>query len=80
MRSLWNSFGETATGARYIVGSADSNMHSISLRYGPPHRGMRSEATALTGWYHALGASVSRSSHGDVKSVVEEVARDMGFC
>jgi hypothetical protein len=40
---------------------------------------MRSEATAFTGWYDALGASVSRSSHDGVKSVVEEVVRDMGF-
>jgi hypothetical protein len=67
------------TGASYIIGSADSNMHSISLRYGPPHRGMRSEATAFTGWCDALGASASRSSHGGIKSVVEEVVRDMGF-
>ena len=58
---------------------ACSNMHSISLQYGPPDRGMHSEATAYTGWYDDPGISVSESSHDDIKSVVDEVVRDMGF-
>ena len=63
-----------------ISGSADSNMHSISLQYGPPHRRMRSKATAFTGWYEDPGTSLeSELSHGGVKSVVEEVVQDMGL-
>jgi hypothetical protein len=53
-------------------------MHSISLRYGPP-RGVRSKARAFTGSYGDPGESVSELSHGGVKSVAEEVVRDMGF-
>jgi hypothetical protein len=48
-------------------------MHSISLQYGPPQRGMRSKAKAITGWYNDPGTSESKPSHGGVKSVVEEV-------
>jgi hypothetical protein len=66
------------TSSRYFLGTARSNMHSISLRYGPRH-GMRSKATAFTGWYGEPGIIESESSHGGVKSVVEEVVRDMGF-
>ena len=54
-------------------------MHSISLKY-DHHRGRRSKATAFTGWYDDPGTSESESSHGDIKSIVEEVAQDMGFC
>lgn len=62
----------------YETGSADSRMHSISLKYG--HRGSRSEVTAFTGWYQDPGISLdSKSSHGNMKSIVEEVAQDMGF-
>jgi hypothetical protein len=68
-----------STSSRYLTGSADSHMHSISLRYGPPHRGMRSKATAFTGSYGDPGRNESKSSHGGIKSVVEEVVRDMGF-
>ena len=67
------------TSSRYLTGSADSHMHSFSLVYGLPHREMRSKATAFTGWYDDPGTSESQSSHGGVKSVVEEVVRDMGF-
>jgi hypothetical protein len=34
---------------------------------------------AFTGWYCDSGTSGSGYSHGRIKSVVEEVARDMGF-
>jgi hypothetical protein len=61
----------------YLTGVAASRMHSISLEYGP--HGMRSKATAFTGWYDDPGRGVSELSHGGVKSVVEEVVRDMGF-
>jgi hypothetical protein len=37
------------------------------------------QATAFTGWYDDPGTSDSESSHGGIKSVVEEVVRDMGF-
>jgi hypothetical protein len=40
---------------------------------------MRSKATAFTGSYGDPGILKSKSSHGGVKSVVEEVVRDMGF-
>lgn len=38
------------------------------------------EGDSLTGWYDDPGTSESESSHGDIKSIVEEVAQDMGFC
>jgi hypothetical protein len=65
------------TSSGYATGFVDSNMHSISLRYGPPH-GMHSKATAYTGRYDD-GTTVSESFHDDIKSVVNEVVRDMGF-
>jgi hypothetical protein len=40
---------------------------------------MRSKATAFTGQYDDPGTLVAASSHGGVKSVAEEVVRDMGF-
>jgi len=40
---------------------------------------MRSKATAFTGSYADPGTSVSGFSHDGIKSVVEEVVRDMGF-
>ncbi len=40
---------------------------------------MRLEATAFTGRYFDPATLVSASSHGGVKSVAEEVVRDMGF-
>jgi len=40
---------------------------------------MRSKATAFTSRYSDPGMSESESSHGGIKSVVEEVVRDMGF-
>ena len=66
------------TGANYLTGSADSHMHSISLQYGP-RRGTYSEAKGFTGWYQDPGMSRTRYSHGGIRSVVEEVVRDMGF-
>jgi hypothetical protein len=70
LKLVWLDFGTTST---YLTGSVDSNMHSISLRYGP------SKATAFTGWYDDPGRSLTESSHGNIKSVVEEVVRDMGL-
>ncbi|KAG5641786.1 hypothetical protein DXG03_004190 [Asterophora parasitica] len=43
--------------------------------YFPPIR----DAEALTGRYDDSGTSESESTHGNVKSVVKEVARDMGL-
>jgi hypothetical protein len=40
---------------------------------------MRSKATAFTGWYDDPGISMTEYSHGGIKSVVEEVVRDLGF-
>jgi hypothetical protein len=40
---------------------------------------MSLKATAFTGWYDDPGTSDTKSSHGGIKSVVEEVVRDMGF-
>jgi hypothetical protein len=55
-------------------------MHSISIQYDPPHDGMRhSPVTAFTGWYDDPGTSETYFSHGNMKSVVEKVVRDMGF-
>jgi hypothetical protein len=65
------------TRSRYITGLAGSNMHSISLQYGP-RRGMHSKATAFIGLYDDPGGSVRGLSHDGIKSVVEEVVRDMG--
>jgi hypothetical protein len=51
-------------------------MHSISLRYGGTHL---PEARAFTSWYNDPGISKSGFSDGGVKSVVENVVRDMGL-
>lgn len=67
------------TSSRYATGSANSHMHSISLRYGPPELGMHSKVTAFTGWYDDPGTGETIFSHGGIKSVVGEVVRDMGF-
>ena len=40
---------------------------------------MHSKAKAFTGWYDDPGKSESEFSHGGIKSVVEEVIRDMAF-
>jgi hypothetical protein len=40
---------------------------------------MRSKAKAFTGSYGDPGTFESKSSHSGVKSIVEEVVRDMGF-
>jgi hypothetical protein len=45
------------TSWRYFSGTAGSNMHSISLRYGP-RLGTRSKATAFTGWFREPGIIV----------------------
>jgi hypothetical protein len=60
-------------------GSAHSHMHSLSLQYGRPPFGRHSNVEAFTGWYCDSATSGSEYSHGRIKSVVEEVARDMGF-
>ena len=71
LKLVWKHWG---TSSRYLTGSADSRMHYLSLKYG------RSKAkVAFAGWYCDPGVSESKSSHGGVKSVVEEVTRDMGF-
>jgi hypothetical protein len=68
------------TSLKYISVSVDSHILSISLQYGPPHGGTRSlKATAFICKYDHLQASLSESAHGGVKSVVEEMVRDMGF-
>jgi len=75
LKLIWRDWW---TRSKYLTGSADSHMHSIFLQYGPPRRGMHSKA--FTGWYDDdPGTSVTKYSHGGVKSVVEEVVRDMGF-
>ena len=48
-------------------------MHSITLQYG------RSKATAFTGDYTDPGISEIEHSHGDIKLVVEDVVKGMGF-
>ena len=66
--------------SKYLTGCAASNMHSITIIYGPPHRdGKHSKATAYTGLYDDPGTTESESTHGNIKSVVEKVVRDMGF-
>jgi hypothetical protein len=67
------------TSSPYLSGSADSHMHSISLRYGLHRRGMRLEAKSFMGWYDDPGTSETELSHGGIKSVVENVVRHMGF-
>lgn len=61
------------TSSRYLSGSADSDMHSITLQYG------RSKATAFTGGYADPGTSGIEHSHGGIKSVVKKVVKGMGF-
>jgi hypothetical protein len=76
LKLVWRDW---RTSSKQLSGSADSHTHSISLQYGPPRRGMRPNARAFTGWYDDPGRSVDDYSHGGVKSVAEEVARDMGL-
>jgi hypothetical protein len=73
-KSLELVWQDWRTHSRYLTGSASSHMHSLSLKYAHARR-----VEAFTGWYCDPGTSESQSSHAGIKSVVTEVARDMGF-
>ncbi|KAI0286119.1 hypothetical protein BGY98DRAFT_930322 [Russula aff. rugulosa BPL654] len=75
LKLIWRDW---RTRSLYISGSADSHMHSIFLQYGPT-RGINSKGKAFTGWYDDPQISASGFSHGDIKSIVEKVVRDMGL-
>ena len=75
LKLIWRDW---TTSSLYISGCADSHMHSIFLQYGPT-RGIHSKAKAFTGWYDDPSMSESGCSHGGIKSVVENIVRDMGL-
>ena len=77
LKLVWQDWSQTA---RYTIATADSQMYSISLKYGALPDGMHPTAKAFTGGYFdGSGIHKLRSSHGGIKSVVEEVVRDMGL-
>jgi hypothetical protein len=73
---VWRNWSTTS---KYATGLAVSYMHSISLQYGLPHCEMHGPVTAFTNSYDDPGITFINSSHGGIKSVVEEVVRDMGL-
>jgi hypothetical protein len=71
LRLVWRDWW---TCPKYATGCAISCKYSLSLRYG-----CGVKAKAFTSCYDDPGISTSALSHGGINSVVEEVARDMGF-
>lgn len=77
LKLVWRDWWTTS---RYLTGSAQSLMHSITLEYDSLDPGKKStRAEAFIGWYDDPGTGESELNHGGIKSVVEEVVRDMGL-
>ncbi|KAK2756135.1 hypothetical protein FQN54_005543 [Arachnomyces sp. PD_36] len=79
-KSLKLAWRDWWTTSRYLTGLAQSHMHSITLEYDSldPGKGP-TRVKAFIGWYDDPGTGEVALNHGGIKSVVDEVVRDMGL-